>query len=150
MPDNNVDWCMRRQRCARSHPQECVCPAQTKQRVRFLPANWGKMAMAKLTSNVVRTVAVIFCRGHQRCGNLTKRKLFVVPAHQTKKRRPHKKEEGYERRHRISGQSENRAISSSTEEKRLAGFDCDPPKIGSRAGSVQRRFHQVSCSDRNA
>src|SRR3954451_3196182 len=147
---NNGRGCTWGKRLAGGDPQKRVRAAQTKECMRFLPPNRSKAPVVKLASDVMRTVAVVINARYERFVHLRKPESVGSAAHQAKQRRPDKNQERHERRHRISGQAENRAISSAAEEKRFARLYRDPPKIGYGAGRVQSGFHQIAGTDRNA
>src|SRR6266404_9997564 len=68
----------------RRNPQQGVRPAQTVERVRFLPANGAESPVAKLAAHVMRPVAVIVhFTGEDRRG-ARERKLIVARSHQAK------------------------------------------------------------------
>ena len=59
VPDLNINNFTRAHRLADREPQQRVCLAQTKKRVRFLPADWCKFSVFELAANVMRPIAVV-------------------------------------------------------------------------------------------
>src|SRR5690349_12602246 len=90
---------------ARVEPQQSVRLTQSVERVRFLPADRGKASAFQSSPKIMRAIAVIGEIGLQSSGNSLK--VEIGGAHQSQNRRPDELQKSHERRHRISGQSED-------------------------------------------